>query len=194
MQYLRFIRGMIFSPILELIKIKNNKVPTNIIYRVFGLTILIILVKLSFIKWRTSPSTFSNHHLNEIILIPYVRYTISILSYFISIFAIVKLCKYFNRNKDCGNLPSLILSISAIGLVAQILYLPLNYICSKNVLLYLTICLVLWNLTLIMLSVKISSSLSYTKSVCIVVIIIIINMICTFGIGSSMAPYLEFMY
>ena len=187
---------MIFSPISELNKIKEKKVPLNIIYHIFALTMLITLAKLPFLKWDQSISIISINNLNDImtlILHPYIRFIIKYLSYFIGIVLIVTLCKFLTK-KDCDDLPLLIISISGMGIAVQVLYLPLYLIFSKDVLLYLTIFLGVWNLTLIMFAVKISSSLSYIKSISIVLMIVIINSIFTFGIGSNMAPYFLFLY
>jgi hypothetical protein len=91
-------------------------------------------------------------------------------------------------------LPYLVMSVSGIGIAAQVLFFPLNYILSRQLLMFLGLCFRFWNLVLIFLAIKVSSSLSNMKSFSIVAITVVIITIFTFAIGTFMDPYLFFLF
>lgn len=191
------IKGIIVSPISELIKIKEGVIPKQIIYRIFVITMLITLVNVPFREYGRMGDYIPNLYLTKIanfISHPFVLWIAAYLSYFCSIFIMVKLCKLFTKERGCRDLPYLVMSVSGIGIAAQVLILPLNYILSRQSLMLLGLFLRFWNLVLIFLAVKVSSSLSNMKSISIVAITVLIITIFTFAIGTFMDPYLFFLF
>lgn len=192
------IKGMILSPIIELNKVKKGLIHKNIIYLIFLITMLITLAKTPSRIWlRVGDNLPSIKYVNEIVNLlynPFIMWMVAYLSYFCSIFIIVNLCNYFKEQEKCENLPCLIMSVSSLGIAAQILFLPLNYILSKNILIVLGLFFRFWNLILISLAIKISASLSNINMVLIVIITIVVVTILSFGIGTFMDPYLFYLF
>jgi hypothetical protein len=190
------INGMIFSPILELNKVKKGIIPKNIIYKIFIITMLITLAKVPFRKLDRSFDWFHTQFLNEIFIFlnnPFVTWAVGYLLYFWGLFLILKICKIFLTHSDCDDLPTLVMSVSAIGIVAQGLFLPLNYIFPIKLLRILSIIIHLWNYVLISLALKVGSSLPFFKIIIILLIAMIIYTLSTFG-WSFMDPYLFFLF
>ncbi|HEX9882453.1 MAG TPA: hypothetical protein VGA79_00665 [Desulfobaccales bacterium] len=191
------IKGLIVSPISELNKIKEGLIPKNIIYRIFIITMIITIGNVPFRERGRMGDYIPNRYLTEIgnfISHPFVLWMAAYLFYFCSIFIMVKLCNLFTGQRGCRHLPYLVMSVSGIGIAAQVLFFPLNYILSRQLLMFLGLFFRFWNLVLIFLAIKVSSSLSNMKSFSIVAITVVIITIFTFAIGTFMDPYLFFLF
>jgi len=193
----KLIKGMISSPITELNRVKEGQIPKNIINFVFIITMLVTLAKVPFREWGRMGEGLPNRYLTEIanfLSHPFILWIAGYVFYLVSILIIIKLCKSFTMQVSCIGLPYLFMSISCLGIVAQILFIPLNYLLSRRLLMTLGLFFRFWNIVLIILAVKISSSLSTIKSMFIVVVTVLIMTVFTFGIGTFLDPYLFFLF
>jgi ACR3 family arsenite efflux pump ArsB len=193
----KLIKGIIFSPVNELNRVKEGLISKKIINYVIILTMLLTLAKVPFREWGRMGEGLPMRYLRDIVNFishPLVLWGLAYSLYFCSIFIMIKLCNLFSRKGSCNDLPRLVMSVSAIGIVAHVIFFPLNYLIPFDILMYLGMIFRLWNLVLIFLAVKVSSSLSNKKSILIVVIPVLIMAVFTFGIGTFLDPYLFFLF
>jgi|GEM_PF-6719707 len=188
------IREMIISPKQSFDKIKAGTTSVRAIYSVLLLAALITLLKAFFASWRKTFDFFDSQYLNNVVIIlnnPYIMWLREWLVFFITLFLLVKSCKLLFK-AECDKLPYMLMAISVIGLLCQILFLPLNYLLPHDSLKLILVAFYIWNLILIFIAIRIAGLLSYAKTTVVLLMVIIVFFISPFGLWSFMTPYFLF--
>lgn len=196
MEVLSIIKGLIFYPRKNLEQIKKGVVSKKLIYTIFAFSMIVTFIRSFFVRWHQSFTFFDKQFLNVAVIFlnnPFLMWLREYLLYFIGVFVLVKLCNLFSKSK-CESMPYMLMAISSIGILGQVLFWPLHYLLTHDLLKILGLIFYLWNLTLIFLAVKIVSSLSYVKTSIVILIPLIVLGFSPFGIWSFMSPYFLFMY
>jgi len=193
---LGLMKGLIFSPVAKLNRIKEGVFPKDCIYILLALTTLVTFLKALSAHWNKSFNVFNGQNLDQIIIFlnnPFIMWAVGYLLYFCSIFLIDKLSRLFQPN-DHKAMRLMLFAVSSIGLVAHALFYVLGYLVSKDVLTTIATFIYVWNLILVFLAVKIGSVISFGKALVVTLIPLAIFALSPFGIWSFMSPYLLFLF
>jgi hypothetical protein len=151
---------------------------------VLALAAVVTLVK-SFADKATPPyNFFENKSLERVVVVmssPQIHWLLGWALYPVFLFAVFRLCKVFNRTARFSSVSQALIAVNAVGLAAQVVFFPLRYMLSPQVLLVLYLILFFWVSVLDVLGVKTTAAISTRKAV---VAFIIPAIILTLAIGS----------
>ena len=186
------VKDVILRPGDAFRKTKNGELQRETLI-VFAVAALIPLLK-SFSARRQSINFFADERLNQllsILSIPQIKWFIMYFVYFAMIYFIFGICRLFGRTESLKDLMMAFMSISAVGVVSQILFLAIHFVLPKNVMFTVSYLVYLWVIGLSIRAIQVTQDLSFSKAlVSFLPPAIILAVICGMTI---VAPYLTWL-
>ncbi len=139
------------------------------VYFLFVVNALIPLVK-SFKITRENIAFFSNETLNlllSIYSIPQIQWAITWLGFFLFIILIKLFSRFFAKNRGQSGLLFCILSIASVGILLQLLFIPLSKFLSHDLLAMIRWIAFFWIGFLTIVAISICQKVSYARSMAI---------------------------
>ena len=159
-----FIREMILQPSSLFEKIKRGALLKQTLI-VFGFGALIPLGKSFFIR-KHSITFFADEWINEllsILNIPQLLWLINYIVYFGFLCGVFGVCKLFNKESNLRTIVLAFMAISAIGILAQVFFYPLQFILTKRLLLFGGYVVYLWVIWLSLQAIRVTQGFSLLK-------------------------------
>jgi hypothetical protein len=160
---------------------------------VFCFGAIITFIK-SFFQEGQIVNFFEDNRINNILgilSIPQVLWIISYVSYFIFIFIMLMICRLFNKKTEPKRLALAIMSLSAIGVVMQILFFAFKFILPQEYLIMGSNIIYLWVIILTVFAIKATQKLPFIKSIICFLIPALPFIFLVYL--SGMAPYLMWL-
>lgn len=160
------VRAVILQPGDVFRKVRNGEIQTEALI-IFSIAALIPLLK-SFSAKRQFFNFFADERLNQLLSalsIPQIKWFITYLAYFAMICFVFGICKLFGKAENLKVLMLAFMLISGIGIVAQVLFYPLQFVLPKNVIFIGSYCVYLWVIGLSVKAVQITQGLSLSKAI-----------------------------
>lgn len=171
---------------------KNSKEKERDIVLLFVISFVVVFLK-SFFKGRFATNFFENQTLNEVfsfLAIPQVTVVITYLSFFVFVFLLFLIVKFFSKEASFKPLLFSLMSISGIGILAHLIATPLIFF-AKSFIMPIGYVFYLWVIVLTVLSIKNSQSLTLVKAVHSVLIAVLPFLL--FGWLPIISPYLVYL-
>lgn len=186
------LKDIIIAPNKLFNALRSNRYVKEIHF-LFALSAVITFSK-TFLLKRQTVTFFPNDSINRalsLLNIPQVRWIILYLGYFIFVFGVFWICKFFNRKANLRILVLSLMSISGLGVVLQILLYSVSSVFAEGFLDIVSYLSYFWVILLSLFAIKISQAISLWKAtVCFFVpalpFIILVLLL-------SMAPYLAWL-
>lgn len=137
------------------------------IYFIFSLSALITLLKAFFIKTHKI-NYYSNENLNAIfsfLSLPQLMWILAYISFFMFLYLIIFANKLIYKKAQKRSLFVSIMSISGLGLIAQIFYIVLNIFLPSNILISLSYIIIIWIVLYTVLAIKYSQNIPTVISI-----------------------------
>lgn len=168
---IQLLKDIVIRPISVFEKISNGSLSREV-YITFGLGAFITFSKTFALK-QLEINFFTNYHLNQILSFlsnPQIRWGLVYIFYFLFLFLIFSLCKYFFKQAKWKTLLLSLMSISGIGVISQILFFLFSFIFPNNLSTILSYLIFLWVAFLSVLAIKYSQNIPLTKSIILFII------------------------
>ena len=191
---LKLIKKVTLSPRLAFQEISAEKSAATV-YFLFAITALYIILKVQLFGAHDygAIDLYNNSFLNTLLGMlanPWIYIAVSYLSYFLVACLIVWFVRFMNAQVDIKKLFLSFLSVSALGLPAQLLYAVFHYSSLGRYMSLVSVIVHLWNWVLIYLAVRTVASLTATKAAILLAISFAIVFVSPLGPWSFMSPYL----
>jgi len=163
---IQLLKDIVIRPRRLFEQISNGKLSREV-YITFGLGAFITFSKTFALK-QHEINFFNNYHLNQILSLlsnPQIKWVLLYIFYFLFLFLIFSLCKFFFKQAKWKPLLLSLMSISGIGVISQILFFLFNFIFPKNLSAILSYLIFLWVAFLSVWAIKYSQNLPVTKSI-----------------------------
>ena len=147
-------------------KVRNGELQKEI-FILFSIAALIPLLKTFYLK-RQFLNFFPDERLNQLLStlsIPQVKWFVTYLAYFIMICFIFCICRLLGKSEKIKLLMLALMSISGVGIVAQIVFYPLQFVLPTKVMFIGSYCVYLWVFALSVKAIQVTQDLSLSKAV-----------------------------